>query len=233
VLLHRYSGQGTITIGSPATGRSHHWQRQLVGYCVNTLPLRASLADNPRFVDLIGTIQATTAQGLQHQDYPFPLLVERPRAGGDAARPPLVQVMLVYLRAHLWAEAAAFALGTGDRELQLGDLRVRPRLLSRRAAQFDLSLHFADAADGLVASFEYNTDLFSAPTIARMATHFQNLLAALVGDPSLPVAHVAYLSPEEKRQQLVDWNDRAVARGSSACTGPFSRRRHVFPIAWP
>jgi amino acid adenylation domain-containing protein len=74
-------------------------------------------------------------------------------------------------------------------------------------AKFDLTLSMSETDQGLVGSWEYNTDLFEGSTIERMATHFQNLLSAIVANPATTVGELPLLSAAERHQLLVEWND--------------------------
>ncbi len=89
VFLARHAGQDEIVVGTPASGRTRRGDEGLVGYCVNMLPMRASLAENPRFDDFLARTRRTVAEALEHQEFPFSLMVERFRGGLDPGRPPI------------------------------------------------------------------------------------------------------------------------------------------------
>src|SRR5262249_57651689 len=69
------------------------------------------------------------------------------------------------------------------------------------------TLILMDTAEGLQGAFEYNTDLFAAPTIGRMAGHFQSLLEGIVARPEHRLCDFPLLTDAEQRQVLVEWND--------------------------
>ena len=93
----------------------------------------------------------------------------------------------------------------------MADVQAGPFLIPAKNSKFDLSLIAAENADGLRATFEFNTDLFDPSTIERMASHFQNLLRAVVADPSLKASDAPLLAPAEQHQLLVDWNETQTA----------------------
>src|SRR5439155_21569107 len=93
----------------------------------------------------------------------------------------------------------------------LGGLAVQPLVVAHAAVQFDLHLTLSEGEDGLLGTLRYRSDLFEAATIARLASHYQRLLQAIVADPSQSVAELPLLTEGERTQLLLDWNATAVA----------------------
>ncbi|MBW4611022.1 MAG: amino acid adenylation domain-containing protein [Hassallia sp. WJT32-NPBG1] len=208
VLLYRYTGQEDILVGSPTAGRSRSDLARLVGYFVNPVVLRANLSGNPSFEAFLGQVRHTVLDAFEHQDYPFALLVERLQAVRDPRRSPIFQTMFVLEKAHVQQQEslAAFALGETGARLHLGELEMESLGLEQRVAQFDLTLTMAEVNGELAASWEYNTDLFAAATISRMASHFQTLLESIVANPEQCISTLPLLTPSESNQLLVQWN---------------------------
>ncbi|MEH1866379.1 MAG: amino acid adenylation domain-containing protein [Nostoc sp.] len=195
VLLSRYSGQSDIVVGSPIANRNSPQLKNLMGFFANTLALRGDLSGNPSFTDFLTQVRQTTLSAYTHQDLPFEMLVEKLQPGRDLSRNPLVQVM--------------FALQ--DASLSFGDL---PGLTIENISlpidemvKFDLDVGYWEVAGGLEGVWSYNTDLFDASTISRIAQHFQTLLQAIVANPTARVAELPLLSPPERHQLLVEWNN--------------------------
>ncbi|MBZ4423366.1 non-ribosomal peptide synthetase, partial [Myxococcus sp. RHSTA-1-4] len=138
-----------------------------------------------------------------HQELPFEKLVEELRVAREPGRNPLVQVL--------------FALQNAPGSmLQLPGLDVAPMTLETRTARFDLFLALEEGPEGLSATFEYATALFAPRTVERMASHYARLLHALVQSPDAPAGLLDFLSPDERRQLLFDWNDTARVYPSDA-----------------
>ena len=95
-LLHRYSGQDDLLIGSPFGCRDQAGLDSLVGYIANPVVLRADLQGDPTFTSLLGRVKETVLGALAHQDYPFVLLVERLRPARDLSHTPLFQVSFAW-----------------------------------------------------------------------------------------------------------------------------------------
>ncbi|MGK7905412.1 MAG: amino acid adenylation domain-containing protein [Hormoscilla sp.] len=219
VLLHRYTGQEDILVGSPTAGRNRAELAGLVGYFVNPVILRADLSGNPSFEVFLDRVRSSVLEAFKHQDYPFALLVEGLQPVRDLSRSPLFQVMFILHKAHLLDEQGLtqLALGESGARLNLGELELESWALEQRVAQFDLTLRTAERDGGIAASFVYNTELFEAATIHRMVGHFQTLLDAIVVNPQQQVSTLPLLTSPERHQLLVEWNNPPVAYPQNRC----------------
>ncbi|HVG20470.1 MAG TPA: amino acid adenylation domain-containing protein, partial [Blastocatellia bacterium] len=218
-LLHRYTGQEDILIGSPTSGRGRAGFAGIVGYFVNPVVIRADFSRNPTFEQFLDQVRQTVLAAVEHQEYPFALLVKRLEPERDASRPPLFQSMFALQKSHLLDEEglAAFALGEAGAQLKLRALNLESMALERRVAQFDLSLSVVEAQEEIVASLEYNTDLFDASTVERMADHFHTLVEAIACDPSGRVSDLPLMTLAQRRQLLAEWNDTGQGRREDRC----------------
>jgi amino acid adenylation domain-containing protein len=197
VLLHRYSGQEDIAIGSPIAGRTRPELDGLIGFFVNTLVLRGDLSGNPSFLELLLRVRRKAIEAFGRQDVPFERLVNIVSPQRDGSRPPLFQVM--------------FALQNMPMPvLRAPQLLVTPLELPTTTSKFDLTLFAMEVADGLRLTMEYSTDLFDAATVDRMLAHYQILLEEMVAQPGLPIGAIPILTPEERSQVLVKWNTPAL-----------------------
>ncbi len=242
VLLHRYSGQEEVRVGTPTSGRSSLELAGLVGYFVNPVVLRGDLAGNPSFAALLDRVRETALGAFAHQDYPFPLLAERLGGERDPSRPPVFQAMLVLYRERPLARApgtaatigaggqgeidspsvpggiGAMALGVAGSSVELGGLAVEPVPLARRGAQVDLTLLAAEIEGALTSSLQFSSDLFDGVTAGRMLAQLRTLAAAAAADPTLRIRELPLLDACE-RQQLLEWNDTARAWRPEAVVG--------------
>src|SRR5262249_34525530 len=129
-LLHRYTGEEDVLVGSPIAGRNAAPLARVVGYFVNTLVLRSDLGGDPPFVEFLGRVRRPALDAFAHPDLPFPRLAEQIQPLRDPSRPPVFQVLFVL---------QAFALGERGTEIPFGDLFLEPLSLPERRAQFDLT----------------------------------------------------------------------------------------------
>ncbi|RKH72154.1 non-ribosomal peptide synthetase [Corallococcus interemptor] len=194
-LLARYSGQDDLVIGAPLAGRERQELEGLVGFFINTVPLRIAAPRDASFRDLVGRVRDLTLEAFAHQDMPFEQLVRELQTERDPSRAPLFQVMFVLQNAG------------GAAASPLPDLSVAPLDVETGMAKFDLTLFAQPSAEGLDFVWEYNTALFDEATVARMAEHYTRLLAAAVAQVDQPVARLPLLADEERQRLLYTWND--------------------------
>ncbi len=194
VLLHRYTRQANIVVGSPIACRNQLETEGLIGFFVNTLALHTNLSGQPTFRETLARVKQGTLDGIAHQDLPFERLVEELQPSRSLGYTPLVQVVFMFQ-----TEPA--------KKLRLPGLTISPLPLETGTSKFDLTLAVEEQPDGLLATVEYSTDLFEPPTIDRMLGHFQTLLEAIVADPSQRIGELPLLTSTERHQVLVAWND--------------------------
>jgi amino acid adenylation domain-containing protein len=194
VLLYRYTGQGDLVVGTAVANRNRGEIEPLIGFFVNTLALRSNLSANPTFRQLLGQVREVCLGAYAHQDLPFEKLVEDLNPERDLSRNPLVQVMFILQN-------------VPPQPLALTGLAVDQLEIEEASARFDLNWHVTESAEGLLVSVVYSTDLFDRGTVARMLGHLQRLLEGVVADPDQKLSDLPLLTPEERHQLLVAWND--------------------------
>jgi amino acid adenylation domain-containing protein/non-ribosomal peptide synthase protein (TIGR01720 family) len=191
-LLHRYSGQEDILVGSPIANRDRHEIEGLIGFFVNSLVLKTSFAGDPTFLELLGRVRSMTLEAYEHAALPFEKLVEVLKPERDRSRSPLFQ--------------ASFHLQTISSEgWQLPGLTLSTLEIENATAKYDLSLTLLKQASGLGGWIEYNADLFEPATIDRLAGHFQTLLERIIANPEQKISKLPLLSEAEKRL-ISQWN---------------------------
>ena len=194
ILLHRYSGQEDIVVGSPIAGRNNAEVEDLIGFFVNSLVLRSQINRDSSFIEFLADVREVALGAYANSDVPFEKLVEELQVTRDVSRNPLFQVMFVLQNAPM-------------QDLELPDVSISPLLADTGTAMFDLTLEVEEANSEFTASFEYNTDLFDDSTIERMMVHFQTLLENIVANPKQSISELEILNKAEKDQLLVEWNN--------------------------
>ncbi|RKH04264.1 amino acid adenylation domain-containing protein [Corallococcus sp. CA053C] len=190
LLLSRHSGQDDLVIGSPISGRTRKEVEPLIGFFINTLPLRVQGAGHLGFGELLHRVRKTCLDAYAHQEVPFEQLVDALQPERDLSRTPLFQVFFTLQHSAVPA-------------LELEGLRTSELDFEPGVSRFDFTVFLRETPDGLVGIWEYNTDLFDEATVARLAEHYSRLLEAAVAEPERPVAALPLLSSRE-RQRLLD-----------------------------
>ncbi|MGD1948562.1 MAG: amino acid adenylation domain-containing protein, partial [Leptolyngbyaceae cyanobacterium] len=205
VLLHRYTGQTDIVVGTPASGRDQPKFAQTVGFFVNMIALRGNLAGNPTFATLLEQVRQTVLAALANQAYPAPALVERLGLNRDLSQPSLFRSAFNVL--NLPKLAGDFELSVSNQiaaRAQWGNLVLEPFEIPQQEGQNDLVFDIMETRDRLIGIFRYSCDLFETRTIDAMADHFQTLLDGIVASPDETIAHLPFLSLSDQ-QRLLRW----------------------------
>ncbi|HEV2707133.1 MAG TPA: condensation domain-containing protein [Pyrinomonadaceae bacterium] len=169
-LLYSYTGQQDVIVGTPIAGRNRVEIEGLIGLFINILALRVNLSGDPPFRELLGRVREVVLGAYEHQDLPFEKLVAELQLSRDASRASIVQV--------------GFDLHNEPRPpLGLSNLKLNPVELETGTATADLILYMREKDEGLQGLLEYNTDLFDAATIERIAERFSALVEAVAANP--------------------------------------------------
>jgi len=201
-LLHRYSGQDSVLVGTPVANRGRVELEPLIGFFTNTLVMRADLTPATTGTELLQQVRDRSLAAFAHQNLPFERLVEELAPTRETSHQPVFQVM--------------FALqNAAPGGLRLDGLEASPISVERDTTMFDLLLHVDEQPAGLYPLFQYNSDLFDEATVVRMAGHYRTLLAALAADPGRLIDSVD-LRTEGERAEIEGWNRTAKAFGPSA-----------------
>jgi aspartate racemase len=180
--LYRYTGQDDIVTGSPVANRNRTELEGLIGFFVNTLVLRTDLSGNPSFRELLARVRETSLGALAHQELPFEKLVDALQPDRNLSREALFQVLFVL------QNAAATTLEPRD------GLTIELLEAPTETAKFDLTLFIMEGQDGLTGALEYNTDLFDAATIHRMAENFCVFFDQAVSAPERRLSELSLLA---------------------------------------
>jgi non-ribosomal peptide synthetase component F len=220
VLIHFLSNQSDILIGSLTVGRDKPEFASVVGYFSNPIVLRCNLDDNPSFINFLAQVRTTVLEGISHQSFPFPLLVERLQPERDASRSPLFQVLFLLQKSQQklgeWLE---FIARDGNRTpLTWGGLNLESFDMPQQEGQFDFELEMVETAAALVGAFQYNQDLFDQGTIERFSQYFQTLLNSIVQAPDSTLANLVWLPEAERQQLLFEWNQTQTDYPKNQCT---------------
>ncbi|HEX6101030.1 MAG TPA: amino acid adenylation domain-containing protein [Thermoanaerobaculia bacterium] len=200
-LLHRYTGQNDICVGSPIANRRYGETEGLVGMFANILALRSQVEGDDPFTELLAKIKATCLEAYEHQDAPFEKVVDAVSPQRNLAISPLFQV--------------AFVLQNID--MGEADSHVQPYRLESGISKFDLTLTLAETSGGLSGVIEYSTALYKPATIERMAEHFTALCRSVTARPAARVREQEILGETEKHRLLAELNATRVAYPTDQC----------------
>ncbi|NES18380.1 MAG: SDR family NAD(P)-dependent oxidoreductase, partial [Symploca sp. SIO3E6] len=205
VLLYRYTAQAEILVGSPTSGRSCPEFAPIVGYFVESVVMGAKLSDKLTFQEFLTQVRQTVLEALDHQGYPFALLVDKLLPERDASRSPIFQVFFILQKIEQWQKLLSGELGCSS---DWHGIKIEPYEIPIQESHFDLSLEMIPIGSCLHGFFRYNTDLFERETIVRMVGHFQTLLEAIVANPQQKLSQLPLLTAIEQQEILNNCNNQ-------------------------
>lgn len=191
-LLYRYSNQEDICVGIPVTNRALQDLENMIGYFVNTLPLRSDLSGNPKFLDLLQRIRSVTLSAYDHKDVPLERLIEELNLKRDLSYQPLFQVAFVLQNTPIY-------------ELKLGDVDIETFEIDEESSKFDLTMKLVEKGETLEGVLEYNVDLYDEYMINNMIQQYINLLESIVKEPEQRLLELPLLKNKERNQLIKEW----------------------------
>ncbi|MEH2446017.1 MAG: amino acid adenylation domain-containing protein [Nostoc sp.] len=204
VWLHRLTGQNDLVVGIPAAGQAALGQYNLVGHCVNLLPLRSQINGEKSFSDYLRSRRSAVLDAYDHQQFTFGSLVKKLVLPRDSSRIPLVPIIFNVDQAL-----------DGD-QLPFIDLKVEFFSNPRAFENFELFINATELRGELILECQYNTNLFDADTIRRRMAEFEILLLGIVANPNQSIAKLPIL-PAVEQQLLATWNNTQTAYPQDIC----------------
>jgi non-ribosomal peptide synthetase component F len=194
VLLHRFTEEDDIAVGSPVAQRSSAGTEALIGLFINTLVFRGDLSGDPSFVQFLKQMRKVCLDAYAHQDMPFENLVQELHPERNADSSPFFNVL--------------FNLETtGPTIIQSPSMTIEELSIETGVVPFDLVLEISEKQGILCCHFAYNTDLFEISTIRRLSDGYLTLLEGIAADPSKRTSRLPVITPDDRNTLLVQWND--------------------------
>jgi hypothetical protein len=193
VLLHRLTGQEDIVVAVPAAGQAAFDARDLVGHCVNFLPLRTRINGETAFSDYLDTIKRLLLDTHEHQYCTYGRLLQKLKLVRNKSRLPLLSV--------------SFNVDRNRGKLNFEGLDIEISAQPKSTINLDSKLNLVETDSDIKVDWHYNTDLFDFETIRRWLEHYRTLLDAVVSDPEQRLAELSLVTREEQSQMLAEWND--------------------------
>ncbi len=230
-LLHRYTGDVDLCVGSGVANRSLRETEGLIGMIVNNAVLRTDLSGDPAFEELLGRAMAVAVGAYAHQDLPFDRVVEGVRPHRDRSVHPLFQVMLSFHDSAMPELDLPGVEATVEGLIANGSAKFNLNVIMIPRADQARSWQGGERPEWITVGWEYSADLFDPPTIERMTGHFRNLLAAAVADPGQRLSELSLLGEAERHQLLAEWRETEAFPGGARLDELFAHKAAGTPDA--
>ncbi|MGH1365058.1 MAG: amino acid adenylation domain-containing protein [Calditrichia bacterium] len=181
ILLQKLSGQSDFCIGTPVTLRERPELQNVIGFFLNTLPLRASVEENDSFREHLKKSRAICLESFANKDVPFDLLVKELRPNVAGGENPWFQSMLV-------------VQNDGTSQLRFDDNSASAMQIDSGVSKFDFTLFMQEGEESAIAMVEYNTDMFVADFIEQLLQSWSTLLQEIVAQPDAQIQTINHYS---------------------------------------
>ena len=192
ILLHRYTGQEDIVIGTTVSGRRHPDLESILGLFIETLAIRNYPIGNSTFREFLDQVRIKTLTAYENDSYPFLELVRKTVGSGDLTRNPLFDVMLILQNVDI-------------AEMEVEGLTFRSFPYYKKMSRLDLTLEAVEEKNEIRFHIEYSTVLFKKETIERFVNHYINILKSVMANPGVYIKDIDLLTPEEARMITEDF----------------------------
>lgn len=191
------SGQKDIVIGTPSENRNLSQTQSIIGFFVNSLPLRMDIDPGMSVEALIRATHQTVISAKANQDIPFERLVSELDVERDTSRHPIIQTMF----------SVQSFVSEADGLLPFKPFDIPSALYE--PAKFDLTLRIDDSQESLLANMNYAVSLFDEETVARMTDMYRRVLAAMVANTQQALFEIDPIDADERHTLLHTWNQTA------------------------
>ncbi|WP_416654228.1 amino acid adenylation domain-containing protein [Bacillus amyloliquefaciens] len=194
VLLHKYTGQEDIVVGTPASGRNHPDVENIIGIFIQTIGIRTKPLANRKFTDYLEEVKRQTLDAFENQDYPFDRLVEKLNVQRETTGKSLFNTMFVFQNIEF-------------HEIRHDECTFKVKERNPGVSLYDLMLTVEDAGQQIEMHFDFKPGQFEKETIEQITKHYISILKSLVKQPEMTLSSVPMLSETERYQLLTEFND--------------------------
>jgi len=183
ILLHRYTDQNDIAIGTASSGRYHETTNNLIGHFINILIMRNKLNNSMSFLELLSNVSKKTHESLSNQIVPYSEILKLIRQNRDI--PP--EIMFVFMQ---------------NSNFQFPEIRIDPFHVETRYAKYPLAMFLSDDGDVITGAVEFKTLCYDENMIHGFIRHYQRILEYCLANPYTQLSEIPLLSDQEKQVLL-------------------------------
>lgn len=197
ILLHKYTAETDFIIGTPVAGRNHIDLENQIGVYVNTIPLRTTINPEETINELFERVKVNILNTYKHQEYPFDHMVAKLKIKSDISRSPVFD--------------ASFRLHNVG--VEKSDEEITEKMVTNVSDQgfsqtkLDIDFSLEEIGDYIDFNVVYNTDIYEKEIIEGFMLHFKELLGFVIENPEKTINEIEYITSEEKKKILIDFND--------------------------
>ncbi|QIY90736.1 non-ribosomal peptide synthetase [Chryseobacterium gallinarum] len=198
ILLGKYSQQDDLCIGTPVANRTNIAIADLVGFFVNTLPIRTQIDCELRFTEFLKQVKGNILEAIEHQNAPFENIIDALNAKRDLSRNPIFQTIFTY------NSESAYTYGSVD------DLKIDYENYESQYSKFDINFNVSEIGDELQLVIQYCPDLFLEETICQMVSHLKYICTSVIAEPSKKIKDIDIITDQERERLIAELNDTKI-----------------------
>jgi amino acid adenylation domain-containing protein len=199
ILLHKYTSERDIIIGFPIVDRTDLELKNQIGFYIKILALRNQLEVEDSFLTFFKKVKQNIFSAFKYQDYPFEKLVGDIKIARDVSRSPIFDISVTFHN-----------ITSGDDRIICDADCHKIESDSYENCKNDIEFHFQEVGDFMSFNVNYNTDVYDEQMIRRFMLNYKHLFSEIINNPNENINNINYLSGEEKRQLLLEFNNTKV-----------------------
>ncbi len=206
MLIYRLTSETDLIVGSPAAVRNKLEHQNIVGCMINLLPLRINISEATSFEELLKLVQKTVLEGIEHQNYPFQLLLEKLPIGRMSNHTPIFQLLFSYLELRQLPELS-IVFDENSVAIKQDDLKCVLEQFPKQNTAYELSMVVEPWDDSLRVSIEYARNLFADSSVENIANCFHNLIQNSLTAYDTEIARISMMTNDECLKITKHWNE--------------------------
>lgn len=192
ILLHRLAGQEDIVVGLPAADQAVTGLHNLVGHCVNTLPLRSHISGDMTVIDVIKNVKSGMLNAYDHQRFTYGSLLKKLKVARDLSRIPLVSIL--------------FNIDPGMKALNIAGIKSTIKTNLRKFENFDMFLNGTELDGQVLLECLYSTDIFDSTSMKWRLDEYKTILLAMMAHQDYRINDINIIPQDEYNLQVFEWN---------------------------
>lgn len=181
ILLHKYTNQNEIIIGSPIANREHSELQNIIGMFVNNITITSIINSNMKFSEFSSELKEQIFEDINNQEYPYDMLIKKLNIPNNSS---LFDVVFTYQN----TESASIKINNDVAILQE---------IKNNISKFYITLEVQPNSH--IVNLEYMTDMFKLETMKSFMKHYIFILRQLKNNVNVNIKDINIITPDEEK----------------------------------
>lgn len=190
ILLHKYTGQCDIVIGSPIVGRESPDLDNVIGMFVNMIAIRCNIDPQTRYMDYLKQVGENCINAYDNQSYQFEQMVNDLKIERDSSRNPLFDVTLSM------QNMKKPNINLGGLDINFGG--------ASNVTKYDIMIFAEEQDSRLQLHLTYRTSLFKRSTMIAFMNNFMSVIQIVVQSRNVLIKDIDLIDEKQKERVIND-----------------------------